>query len=230
MTEANKNHGTEVPPYVSFATFLNALEGLAEHGVPAQIDRSVLGKFSGSVQRQLISAFRYLGFTDEKDHPTDKLKDYEKADKEKRKALLGIALKDRFPEQVKILPNGTQKLLHDSFDSIQAETSVKKKCITFMLQAAKEAGYQISTHLLRTTRTGTPRKPAVRKPTKPSTSDHTAQDDVKDGEKSVIPEGMVAVPIALGPQKVWKVIVEKDYMKEDVDRFIKVIEIVLGKA
>src|SRR5688572_9738781 len=94
-------------PYVSYATFSNALTSLVEHGIPSQIDRSVLKQFSGFNQNLIFQAFRFMGFTNDKDEPTEHLHRYEKASPELRTEILGGLLKNRYPQQVKILANGT---------------------------------------------------------------------------------------------------------------------------
>jgi hypothetical protein len=62
------------PPYVSYRTFLNFVEGL-QQTMPARIDRSYWGdRFSGSTGTQLVSALRFLDLIDVNGFPTLKLR------------------------------------------------------------------------------------------------------------------------------------------------------------
>jgi hypothetical protein len=219
-------------PYVAFATFSNALSSLVEHGLPSQIDRSVLKQFSGVNQNLLFTAFRFMGLTNEIGEPTDKLHEYAKADQETRKAILATILKERYPEQVKILPNGTPQKLNDSFADINVEASVKKKCISFFLQMARACGLPVSAHIIkgaRGTRNRGPRKDGTKKPKATKTSGRGEAGSDQD-EEITVPEGMVSVPISIGIGKTWAVVMDKTYTNEDLDRFCKVIQITLGKT
>lgn len=228
MVGKARNQAQEIPPYVSFTTFLNALNTFAEQGVPAQIDRSVLGKFSGGVQRHIIASLRFMGFTDEDNRPTEKLRLYAKADKVGRKEILSEILHERYAEQIAILNDGTHQQLNSSFDDVKVKPSVKTKCITFFLKAAKEAGFKISSHIesgTRVRRTDVPRK--RKKPTKKPKQDEP-EEEASSGFQAQ--EGMVIVPIALGPGKVWHVQVDEVYSKDEVDKFTQLIGIVLSPS
>lgn len=226
MENDKKTDTQKAPPYVSYATFSNALASLVEHGVPPQIDRSVLKQFSGVNQSLLFTAFRFMGLINEKDEPTNKLHEYEKADPEKRKTILAQILKERYPEQVKILHNGTPQMLRNSLDNVSVEASVKKKCITFFLQMAKGAGLQVSTHILQGARTRGPRKDTGKKPH--IKKEKESRGAISESEEESEPKGRVRVPIAVGIGKTWAVIVDENYTNEDVERFVQIVQITLG--
>ncbi|MGH7227653.1 MAG: DUF5343 domain-containing protein [Nitrospiraceae bacterium] len=224
MEQPKKEAAMKALPYVSFATFDNALSSLVEQGLPSQIDRSVLKQFSGVNQNLLFTAFRFMGLTNEKGEPTDKLQEYEKGDAEKRKTILATLLKERYPEQVKILPNGTPQKLKDSFNSMNVESSVKAKCISFFLKTARAAGLPISAHIqkgARGTRTRGPRKDTGKKRNGAS---HTPPPE----HEEELQEGMVLVPISVGVGKTWSVIVDEKHTQDDVDKFVQIIQITLG--
>ncbi len=64
-----------LPPYVSYRTFRNFLDGLQVGGMPARIDRSYWGdRLSGTTGTQLISALRFLNLVDASGLPTNRLK------------------------------------------------------------------------------------------------------------------------------------------------------------
>ena len=67
----NETNRKRLPPYISYRTFRNFLEGL-QQGIPARIDRSYWGdRFSGSTGTQLLSGLRFLGLIDAGSTPTN---------------------------------------------------------------------------------------------------------------------------------------------------------------
>jgi hypothetical protein len=216
----------KTPPYISYATFNTALATLSEHGLPPKLDRSVLKQFSGLNQTLLLSAFRYLGLTNEHDEPTEKFREFVGAESDKRKEILGLLIKVHYPEQVKVLTHGTHQQLKDSFDTTDVPSSVKTKCLSFFLGATKATGYVISNYIVKGMRTRGPRqfprKPSARASAKTPNGEEASEDT------PMLPEGMVAIPIAVGIGKTWQVIVEKNYREDDVNRFVQIIRIALG--
>ncbi len=225
MAEDKEKSQEKVPPYISAATFFNALASLVEHGVPQQIDRSVLSKFSGGVQRQLILAFSYLGLIDDEDRPTERLKSYEKADVERRKTILQELIQQHFPRQVSILPDGTLQQLQSSFSEFEIEPSVRAKCIAFLLNTAKRIGLPVGKHIAKSSRVRGTRK-VIKIKSKPVEPKKKLKNEEDDDLK--VPTDKVAMPIAIGPGKTWRIIVDKTHSKEDAGRFIQMIGIVLG--
>lgn len=221
----------ETPPYVSFLTFSKCIASLAEHGIPAQIDRSVLSQYSGGVQSQLLQALRFVGFTDGNGQPMEKLHEYAKADVQRRKGILADILRARFPDQVKVLPAGTPQQLLSSFEYLKIEQSVKQKCIAFFLNACKEAGLDISTHILRRKRAIARQRAVPFEQKKKGEKGKEARGEAIEGTGFQEFGGLVNIPIPLGPNKVWYVHVDEKPRKEDVAIFTQIIGIVLsGKA
>lgn len=215
-------------PYVSFSTFNHALTSIAEHGVPSQIDRSVLRQFSGANQNLIFQAFRFIGFTNEKDEPTEHLIRYAKGQPEEQKGILSEIIKKRYPDQVKILANGTSQQLKDSFKDLNVEPSVKQKCVTFFLQIAKVADLPISTHILRGSRSRSPRNGKGRTVGSKATRRSTSLPPPPLLPRDVVPPGMVSVPIAIGIGKTWTINIEENPAIEDMKRFVQMVKITLG--
>ena len=225
--EGKAENGKKTIPYISYATFSNALESIVESGLPPQIDRSVLTQFSGVNQNLVLNTFRYLGLTDDKDQPTPKFHEYEKADPDKRKGILGLLIKDRYPNQVKILANGTYQLLKEAFDTPEVPTSVKAKALSFFIGVTRACSYTISPHIIKGMNARTVRRNgASKKRTKVTESG--AVEVYEDEEDIELAEGMVRVPISVGVGKTWYVIVSEDYEKEDVEKFVQIVKISLG--
>ena len=229
MEDVKSSPSKKTPPYVSYATFSTALASLCEHGLPPTLDRSVLKQFSGLNQTLLLSAFRYVGLTNEQYEPAEELQAFVKAEHEKRKEILGLLIKEHYPKQVKVLTHGTHQQLKDSVETGDVPSSVKAKCLSFFLGAAKATSYTVSNYILKGMRTRGPRQ-ATRKPTIKASAKNLAGDEETENDGSVVTQGMVAIPIAVGIDKTWQVIVDKSYHKDDVSKFIQIIQITLGEG
>lgn len=220
-------NGKKTLPYVSYATFSTALNSIVDAGLPPQIDRTVLTQMSGSNKGLILAAFRYIGLTNDRDEPTTKFKEYEQADAEKRREILGFLIKENYPSQVKVISRGTYQQLKDSFDTVDVPSSVKNKCLSFFIGATRAAGYTISPHIVKGMNARAPRRDtAVKKRAKAMESTGRDQFDEEDNDEDK--PGMVRVPISIGVGATWAVIVTKDYTKEDVERFTQIIKITLG--
>lgn len=150
-----------LPPYVSYRTFRNFLEGL-QPGVPARIDRSYWGeRLSGSTGTQLVSALRFLGLVDVNSVPTSRLRDLVAAKGDQKNEQM----KEMTTEAYSFLLGGsfnpqtaTYAQLQEVFHYIfQLSGDVSRKCIKFFVALANDAGIQLSpfiTRRLRPARTG----------------------------------------------------------------------------
>jgi hypothetical protein len=168
--------GTRTPPYVSFKTWMTLIEDLQTHGLPPQIDRSVLSRFAGGTGSQLLMSLRSLGLTDRNNKPHTRMAQLVNAHgTDQFKPLLRAVLKDAYPFLSKMnLTTATPSMFADAFKVTGAKEDVLRKCRTFYLHAAQFAEVEIGPRLLqaKTTRplpSGAPKKrtaakPKVRKP------------------------------------------------------------------
>jgi len=147
--EGNTKVGT-VPPYLAYRTFTNYVDSLKANGAPpSRIDRSVLGAFSGGVQTQLISALRYLGLTTTEGIPTSNLAQLIELKETDRQEFLQRLMKQAYPyifDAGFTLHNATTKQLDEKFSHVASGDTVRK-CVSFFLMAAKDAGFQMSPYL-----------------------------------------------------------------------------------
>jgi hypothetical protein len=139
-----------VPPYLSYPTFQTFLSSLrAKGGAPGRIDRSVLVQFSGGVQAQLVSALRYLGLMSSDGIPTEDLDKLVKLEGDDRNKLWNLIMlrsypyifNDSFP-----LQTATSRMLEDKFNQV-ANGDTVRKCLSFFLLAARDAGVQLSPYI-----------------------------------------------------------------------------------
>ncbi len=70
---ATEQNGKLTPAYLPYKTLLSSLENLAA-GIPPKIDRSIWKNQPGTVQSQILSAYKFLGLIDEQSQPTPTLK------------------------------------------------------------------------------------------------------------------------------------------------------------
>lgn len=158
-----------IPPYIPFQTFLTFLKQLKTDGLPPQIDKSVLSKFSGGTQGQLKVALKSMGLMDE-NKPTDDLAALVDAfDTPDFNPLLLKLLHRTYPYVFKLnLMEATPLMFADAFKVTGAREDVSRKCRTFFLHAAKQAGVPLGNRLLTgsvpRSSGGSPRKRRASKP------------------------------------------------------------------
>ncbi len=175
-----------LPPYVSYRTFRNFLDGLQVGGMPARIDRSYWGdRLSGTTGTQLISALRFLNLVDASGLPTNRLKMLVAARGPQRNELLRQVTFEAFAPLMKAgldPQNATYSQLEEIFhDNFNLSGDVSRKCIKFFIMLAGDAGVHLSpfiTKRLKSPRTGTNAKKAP----------------ARTKQNEVVPNGLEEVP------------------------------------
>jgi len=132
------------PPYISFKTFLNFLDQL-KVGIPHRIDRTVMGKFSGTARTQILTTLKYLQLINPDDTSTEKLQKLVTADGINKNSLKEIIIA-AYPF---IFENGVELSrmslghLKDLFEKAGASGGTTRKSIAFFVAAAKEIGLEL---------------------------------------------------------------------------------------
>lgn len=135
------------PPYVSFNTFLTSIDRL-KPGIPNRIDKSVWESFAGSVQGQLLIAYRFLGLIDEKGDPQPVLSKIVHSEGEDRVLALADILRSKYPKLFALnLQNATSAQVQESLGSMGAQGETLKKAFSFFMKATKIAKIPISHNL-----------------------------------------------------------------------------------
>lgn len=142
------------PPYTSFQTIKTVSEMFKEHGLPGQIDRSVLSNLSGSVQSQVLTALRFLGLIGHHDN----------APREPFKKLVEVHGTDEWPNQLATilraayspifelkLDTASPAQFNEKFRTTYpaADGDTLRKCITFFLNATREANIPVSPYIMK---------------------------------------------------------------------------------
>lgn len=184
------------PPYVPYKTFNNFLNGLRENGLPAQIDRSVLGGMSGSVQSAITSSLEFLQLVDSNGNPTQELHQLVELEEEQRAPILRSVIEKTYPFIFSgsiDLKRATTKQIEDAFRAQGASGSTVVKCIGFFLAAAKAAGITVSPHVKTPTlvRPSPPKRPANHQ------LDPDVADESQDKARQPIPSDMRQIKLPL---------------------------------
>lgn len=141
-----------LPPYISYRTFWNFLDGL-KAAVPARIDRSYWGdKFSGSTGGQLIAALKYLRLIDGVGVPTLRLRQIVFAKGPQRSDLLQQLTREAYPFFIEALDPtaATYSQLEEKLkENFQITTDVGHKCIKFFIGLSGDAGINLSPFITR---------------------------------------------------------------------------------
>jgi hypothetical protein len=166
-----------LPPYLPYKTLLSSLENLGQ-GIPPKIDRSIWKNQPGTVQSQILSAYRFLGLMNESTNPTEVLQNLVKYRSSPTPILKKIIENKYSPILSHDLSTMTTTMLGSEFEkAFGVEGETKKKGIRFFLQAAKANGFNLSKFLLDQTRASSgPRK----KRTKRADETDDIDDDLLD--------------------------------------------------
>jgi len=173
------------PPYIAFSTLKTLFDEFKKHGVPGRIDRSVLTRFSGGVGGQLVAALRFLELIDEASIPTQALRDLCAAyQTDQWVAALRSMLKRAYSPvfNVQLETASPSQFLEVFRKAFPAPDETFRKCVTFFLNAAREAEVSISPFILKGAkpRRGPPKKP--RKAKFPPADEPLQNPDVDNGD------------------------------------------------
>jgi hypothetical protein len=185
----------QLPPYVSYRTFWNFLEGL-QQSMPARIDRSYWGeRLSGSTGTQLVAALRFLDMIDNNGFPTAKLRQIVSSKGTQRAETIKQIVRESydFLFQDTLDPqSATYSQIEEAFhDNFQMAGDVARKCIKFFIGIASDGGIKISTFVTQKTR-----------PTRPvSIAKKTARKLVDKIVRTEIPQNAELVPPGISMDK-----------------------------
>lgn len=141
---------TRTPPYISFKSFLTLLEELKVNGIPPQVDRSVLRRFSGGLGGQLVMGMKSLGMlTDDNRFTPTGVRLVEAFGTDGFKPVLTDVLSASYSFLNKIdLKTATPSMFADAFKSAtSAKEDVLKKARRFYLHAAEYVGMPLGPRL-----------------------------------------------------------------------------------
>jgi hypothetical protein len=145
---AGEDVGTAV--YVPWRTMANTLDALAAH-MPNRIDKSAFPGQSGTIQAQLLIAFRFLGFIDGDGRPTSTLHSVAVSDETARKAALKKVLEDKYADlfALNLTKTTPAEFAEQMTKSYNVSGDTRLKATRFFLAAAAYLDIPVSPLLLR---------------------------------------------------------------------------------
>jgi hypothetical protein len=135
---------------VAYATFKNFIDGMQESVMPSRIDRSVMPGQSGANQTYILAALKFFDLTDEKAAPTDHLKALVEGDEKTRAETLKKIVEHGYAFIFKSdldLQRATEAQLHEKFIERGLAGDTIRKCHSFFVNAADDAGIALGKHL-----------------------------------------------------------------------------------
>ncbi len=153
----NDGSRKRLPPYVSYRTFINFIDGLQQR-VPARIDRTYWGEMkSGNTGIQMMAALRFMNLIDANGRPMPRLKPLVSAKGDQRVELLKEIASEcfSFVLQGSLDPQDAtygqlEEVFHDTF---QLTNDVSRKCIRFFVAFANDARIPLSPYITKKIRT-----------------------------------------------------------------------------
>jgi len=145
------------PPYISFRTFWNFLDGL-QQAMPARIDRSYWGdRLSGSNGTQLVAALSSWTLRCQRFSHV-KLRQLTGSRGNERVEAVKTIVREAYRFLAEDAPDpqtATYAQLEEAFhDHFQLASDVARKCIKFYICLASAGGVKLSPFILDKTRTG----------------------------------------------------------------------------
>lgn len=143
------------PVYVPYSAFVSALDNLRTNGIPGtgKIDKTLWSTQSGSIQTQLIAAFRFLGLIDDNNRVLPSLPRVVSAVPEDRKKLLREIIEEKYQtvlaHDLKSISEGQLK---EAFRTFGLNGSTLDRAIRFFVKACQEVGIGVSPRVADKTR------------------------------------------------------------------------------
>lgn len=177
-----------LPPYTPYATWLELIDWLRK-GLPDRIDDSYLQylRVNQAIRSTLYTTLRFLQLVDEEDRPNDALAALVGSQGEEHREKLrevvnrcynpilrGIRLKSATPDQ-----------LRDKFQEQGANGDVVRKCFSFFVAIADDAGLDLSPHIPRRRRQA---KGRMHKKSTPATAETPKVHQAADRDDLVLPD------------------------------------------
>lgn len=136
--------------YVAWGTFKNAIEGLSQ-AIPNRIDKTVYPGLNPAVVSQLLTAYKFLGLTEDNGKPTGLLQSLAVRDEAIRKQQLESIIRLRYADlfNLDLLKTTPAELSEKMEKSYGVSGDTREKAIRFFLAATVYLGIPASPLLLK---------------------------------------------------------------------------------
>ena len=225
-SQMNGDREQAIPPYVSWRTLLTFIEHIKDTVTPAQIDDSVLQRFSGAYRSQLRVALNFLGLTGpDSTTTTQRLKELVSAyQTDDWKSVLGeiiTAAYDPIIGGIDIQSATSAQLISQFRENGGISGTTIDKCVRFYLSALTAADIRFSPHFsARRTNMdgGTKRSQKQRRGPKEKTAASPGEQPPDNGisshESVTQPPGTTRLPVPI-PGKAMATIIFPDDLDEE---------------
>ena len=158
----NEEKRSEAPAYVSWKTFLSATAQM-DGRLPPRIDSSVFPTYSGGTTSQLLSAFRFLGFTEDDGTVCAPFRSWVE-EPEQRPQMLKAILTDKYAELLDLADqNATPMQMQAFFKETGITGSTLRKATTFFVKACEFASIDVPATWARAPGSPSPKAGGARK-------------------------------------------------------------------
>lgn len=187
-----------------------------------------MSKIGGGSRTPLLSTLRQFGWVEaDGSAPTDAFAEFVHADDQMRRSIMAAALRRVYPDvfagdvdlKTITVPQLENKIAPES------KGDTLRKSFAFFVAAAEYAGIELGQFAKK--QRGGARNRRTKKP-KARLTDAGNDPITQQVTPVAVPDGMVRVPIALTPERTWYVEIERTHTPEDVSRFARILQIVLG--
>lgn len=221
------------PPYASYKSFINFINGLRENGCPSHITRTVLPG-SNSGKAMLAATLRYLNLIDVNDKPTADLTQLIDSQANYSSKLSEILYKsyDFLTDPTLDLANTTTEKVVERFRAMGASGSTISKCMAFFLAAASDAKIEVSKYVkapMPTASANGIKKKVRKKPDQDAeVDDGDDGDDGMDGNQNEIPDGMEKIVVPLRGMEDGIIYFPAELTLEEAKRAVKMAQLILN--
>ena len=141
-----------LPPYAPHTAWSQLLDGLRPD-IPSRIDKSYLKllRFNQATRSMLLSALRFLGLVGQRGETTEELEELVNAAGDEYGKRLRALVQRRYGHLLAEvdLTTATPDLLQEWFKKVGARGDVARKCASFFVALAEDAGIPLSPHIRR---------------------------------------------------------------------------------
>jgi hypothetical protein len=139
------------PPYISFVTFKNFLEGLKKAVIPARIDKGLMSGMSGGTQSYLFGTLKYLKLIHADFTPSADLRDFVNGDQATWEKVTRRSYGFIFESDIDLL-TGTELQILELFGQQGLSGDTRRKSLSFFVALCEMAGIEIGPHIKGRTR------------------------------------------------------------------------------
>lgn len=160
--DTEKETSSKSPPYLAYATFKNFLSSVGKGVIPKVVNKHLIVGQSGSNQTYILSALKFFGLIDANGIPQSEFQTLVKAEGDERKRVWKAIFTKGYASLIHDLDlaDATPGLLNQRYADQGLTGATLRKCHSFFISAAEDAGISLAPGLkpTRGAKVGRPRK------------------------------------------------------------------------